>query len=87
MYSRQNNQYPVPAPQPQGALAPPKPDALPPLPPVQDQPTMNHLPPHQAPSQVPIYRTDHLQPFTGSKNGKMYRCVLPAAPPSTRPAR
>lgn len=75
MYSRQNNQYPVPAPPSQSALAPPKPDALPPLPPVQDQPAMSHLPPHQPPPAVPVYRTDHLQPFTGTKNGNMYRCV------------
>jgi hypothetical protein len=78
MYSRQNTQYPVPAPQAQPALAQQKPDtqaALPPLPPVLDQPAMNHLPPHQQPPPVPVYRTDHLQPFTGTKNGRMYRCV------------
>ncbi|KAL5448561.1 hypothetical protein PMIN06_007142 [Paraphaeosphaeria minitans] len=81
MYSRQNSQYPVPAPQSQGALAPPKPDALPSLPPVQDQPAMNHMAMHQPPPpQVPVYRNDHLQPFTGSKNGKMYRLVVEQQP-------
>ena len=72
MFSRQNNQYPVPAPHP---LPKPESAPLPPIPNPLDHSNMMSLPPAQN-QQVYGGVNDHLKPYTGRKGDRIYRCVF-----------
>ncbi|KAF2785608.1 hypothetical protein K505DRAFT_368995 [Melanomma pulvis-pyrius CBS 109.77] len=77
MYSRTNNQYPVPAPHPT-----PKSEstALPPIPSPLDHPSMMSLPPAQAQQVYGGPVTDHLKPYTGRKGDRIYRLKVEQQP-------
>lgn len=91
MYSRQNTQYPVPAPPP--TLQKPETTALPSLAQAHDASAMNPIAPQQqapppqqqppplygAPAPAPAVHSN-LQPFAGTKNGRVYRCVCAPVP-------
>ncbi|CAI6341850.1 unnamed protein product [Periconia digitata] len=87
MYSRQNSQYPVPAQPHPSIVTQPKsehPHTLPSLPPAHDPSAMNPLPSQPAQSIYatgpPPPPTNHLQPYVGTKNGRVYRLRVEQQP-------